>query len=89
MGLAILAVLTIAGQIHTGRELAYTWQIKLSFILMTLAGLARAVPPQWVSDGYTMMAYGVSGLLWTGAFGLYLVHIGPALWQPRIDGKPG
>ena len=25
----------------------------------------------------------------TGAFGLYLVHIGPMLWRPRADGEPG
>ncbi len=89
MGLAVLAVLSIAGQVHTGRELAYTWQIKLSFALMILAGLARAVPPQWASDSYTMIAYGMSGLLWVGAFCLYLVHIGPMLWRPRADGEPG
>ena len=89
MGLAVLAVLSIAGQIHTGRELAYNWQIKLSFALMILAGLARAVPPQWASDSYIVIAYGMSGLLWAGAFGLYLVHIGPMLWRPRADGEPG
>lgn len=89
MGLAILAVLTIAGQIHTGRTLADTWSIRASFAAIVLAALTRAVPVWLAPSAYVGIAYGLSGLLWTTGFGLYLITIGPMLLAPRVDGEPG
>lgn len=89
MGLAVLAVMTIAGQIHTGRELADTWTIRLALVAIVLAALARALPLWLAPTAYGAIAYGLSGLLWSLGFGLYLVAIGPMLLAPRADGEPG
>ncbi|NBC12331.1 MAG: hypothetical protein GVY09_03120 [Gammaproteobacteria bacterium] len=85
LGLAVLAVMTIAGQIHTGRELADTWPIRLAFVAVVLAALARALPIALASGAYDAIAYGLSGLLWSLGFGLYLAAIGPMLLAPRAD----
>lgn len=89
MGLAVLAVMSIAGQIHTGRELADAWPIRLAFVAIVLAAAARALPVWLAPSAYGAIAYGLSGLLWSLGFGLYLFSIGPMLLAPRADGEPG
>lgn len=89
MGMAILAVLTIAGLRHTGRKLDYHPMIKWSFRLLLLAMLARVVPPLLGAGSVQPIGYGLSALLWCGGFLLYFTYFWRKLTRPRSDGLPG
>jgi len=89
MGMAILAVLTIAGLRHTGRNLDYHPLIKWSFRLVLLAMLARVVPPLLGPGSVQPVGYGLSALLWCGGFALYLAYFWKKLTRPRADGVAG
>ncbi|MCG8425913.1 MAG: NnrS family protein, partial [Chromatiales bacterium] len=52
MGIAILAVLVIAGLRHTGRDLSTHPMIKGAFVALVLAALARVAPP-WLGGEFT------------------------------------
>jgi uncharacterized protein involved in response to NO len=87
LGLAVFAVLCIAGRTHAGlglderRWLPFAAGLLVgAAILRTLAGLA----------GFpTLPLWWVAGLLWTAAFGLWLLRIGPDLARRRNDGGWG
>jgi uncharacterized protein involved in response to NO len=89
IGLAIMAVMTIAGLRHTGRALDYHPLVKWSFRLILAAMLARVIPPLLGSNSVQMVGYGLSALLWCGGFTLYLIHFWNKLSTPRADGQPG
>lgn len=73
---------------HTGRALEPPKAIGLSFGLLTLAALVRVLAPIVAPHEY-LLALAVSGVAWTGAFVIFLVHYTPVLAAPRVDGKPG
>jgi len=90
VGLAMAAVLTIAGQRHTGRlDLDCRWPIRLVFVCIAAGAVLRAfVPVAWPA-GLMAFGYSASSLLWATGFGLYLVLFWPLLTRPRVDGLPG
>lgn len=89
MGLSILAVLTIAGQRHTGRELAYDWRIRVPFLCLIGAVAARSAPPWLGAQTVWPIGYGLSSLLWCAAFAMYIMTFWRYLTGPRVDGLRG
>ncbi len=89
IGLSVLAVLTIAGQRHTGRGLSGHWRIRIPLLCLAGAAVARIVPP-WLDVGTVIpVGYGLSSLLWCLGFALYLSLFWSFLTRPRPDGLPG
>lgn len=89
IGLSVLAVLTIAGQRHTGRGLARDWCIRAPFPCLAGAAVARIVPPWLGAEAFVPVGYGLSSLLWRAGFALYLSSFWGFLTTPRVDGLPG
>ena len=83
----ILAVMTRAALGHTGRSLIAPPLIVVSYVLITLAAIVRVSGPA-LPQVYSY-SIAISGVLWIGAFVLFLVVYTPILIAPRADGKPG
>jgi uncharacterized protein involved in response to NO len=82
-----LGMMTRTARGHTGRPLAADrWEIAM-FVLVQAAAFVRVLGGI-VSPAY-LAGIGLSGLLWTAAFGLYAVRYWPVLTRPRLDGRPG
>lgn len=90
VGLAMMAVLVIAGQRHTGRaQLERGPLIHAMFaLILAAAGLRSLVPLLWPAATLPLAYIGAS-VLWAGAFALYLLRFTPWLTAKRIDGRPG
>lgn len=89
IGLSVLAVLTIAGQRHTGRGLSGHWRIRVPLLCVAGAAIARIVPP-WLDVGTVIpVGYGLSSVLWCLGFALYSSLFWGFLTRPRSDGLPG
>jgi uncharacterized protein involved in response to NO len=73
---------------HTGRALTVGGGIAAAYALLTLGVAVRVFAPGLWPE-HTLWTLVVSGLLWTGAFAVYLVVYAPILALPRADGKPG
>ncbi|MFV0680225.1 NnrS family protein [Ottowia sp.] len=89
MGLAVLAVMNIAGRIHAGRALDdRRWRLVATGLLV-LAALARAVSAMPVA-GVAMLAWWwVAALAWVVAWLLFAVFAWQHLVGPRLDGGTG
>lgn len=73
---------------HTGRPIIAPLWANIAFGLLTLAILARALAPLFFAASYVHLIT-CSAILWSAAFGLYVLFIAPVLWSARPDGKPG
>lgn len=73
---------------HTGRAMRASGLTNAAFVLINLAALARVLPGLVQPAAYAEWLV-VSGLLWAGAFGLFLWVHAPMLVSPRVDGAPG
>jgi uncharacterized protein involved in response to NO len=83
VGTMTLAVMTRATLGHTGRALKAGAATRVIYLLVTLGALLR-VGAAWLPTDYPMTV-AMAGLLWAGAFLLYAVAYGPALFSRRID----
>lgn len=83
----ILAVMTRASLGHTGRPLVAPPPIVAAYLLITLAALVRVGGP--AIPGAYGQSIAIAGILWIGAFTLYLLVYIPILLSPRADGQPG
>jgi len=81
IGTMILAVMTRVTRGHTGRELSADRLTSVSYILVTLAAIAR-VAVAFAAD-WTMPLLIASACLWIGAFGLFTLSYGRMLLLPR------
>jgi uncharacterized protein involved in response to NO len=81
-----LAVMTRATLGHTGRELRADGATQAIYLLVTLGAVVRFAAPMLPFD--YIATVGLAGLLWSGAFLLYLLSYGPKLLGPRPDGRP-
>ncbi|WP_218016930.1 NnrS family protein [Sphingomonas mali] len=81
-----LAVMTRATLGHTGRELRADGATQAIYLLVTLGAVVRFAAPMLPFD--YIATVGLAGLLWGGAFLLYLLSYGPKLLGPRPDGRP-
>lgn len=92
MMLAMMARVSLG---HTGRPLEAKPLMSLAFAAVLVAGLVRSVAtvtPTLLADALsptTFQLWLVSGLLWLGAFALFVRCYWPVLTQARLDGKPG
>jgi uncharacterized protein involved in response to NO len=79
-----LAVMTRAALGHTGRPLAVTWPIALSYVLVTLAALVRVFAPVVFSVFFLELIL-VAGVLWMIGFGVFVVAYWPILTGPPLS----
>ena len=87
MATMILAVMTRATLGHTGHELRAGPATILAYALVTLGAILRVVAPLGaLSYPVGMQA---AGVLWAGAFVVFLVVYGPILFRPHLDRAPG
>lgn len=82
LGLAVLAIFSIAGLRHTGHALVLPWQAKAAFGLIVLAALARAVPALAGWDDPRGLRYVAAAIAWTAAFAVWLHAYLPILRGP-------
>ena len=66
---------------HTGRMLAVSKPVALSFVLLTLAGVVRVLVPLVHADAYRASLF-TSGTLWTAAFAIFFAAYLPILTAP-------
>lgn len=87
MGLAIFAVLCIAGSIHAGRAIdTRPWVVRAA-TLLGAAALLRAAAG--FAPAHAQSLIGLGGLAWIIAFGMVCVRLGVLWWRPRSDGGRG
>lgn len=84
MGLMILAMMSRVSLGHTGRKLEVKTIISISFLLLTLAAIARVIMPMM---GMHLLGWSTSAVLWCVAFGFFLLVYTPVLFAPRVDAK--
>ncbi|UXN06579.1 NnrS family protein [Bartonella sp. HY761] len=83
LGLAVIAVLIIAGLRHSGRDLTIIpWQAKLSIWAICLAGIMRVLPQLIDGFPFAHYQYMMSSLFWSAAFILWLFAYVPLLRHP-------
>lgn len=73
---------------HTGRPLTPPKLMSLAFVLILLSAIVRVILPGWL-PGFTQFGIGLAGVLWIGAYGIYLFFYAPMLVTTRADGNPG
>jgi len=78
MGTMTLAMMTRASLGHSGRALAAGTGTTSCYGLVGLAALTRVLAPL-LPDGAVFL-FGLSGLAWIGAFGLFAILYGPLLF---------
>ncbi|NRB18888.1 MAG: NnrS family protein [Rhodobacteraceae bacterium] len=76
-----LAVMIRATMGHTGRNLATSWDLAFAFLLLVLAAVVRSGLVDISAD--PMMALWTAATLWTVAFAMVLIRIGP--WFCRAN----
>src|SRR3546814_10562709 len=84
----ILAVMSRAILGHTGRPLIAARPTVAAYALLIMAGILRVAVPA-LPGGLFHGVVGAAGLLWVGAFLLFLWVYAPILTRPRADGRPG
>jgi len=89
MSLTTLAIMCIAGRIHAGLWLDRRPWAPTAAILLVLAAVLRAAAGTAAAGAWIPSLLGLSGLVWSAAFALYLWHAGPTLLGPRGDGQAG
>ena len=88
MGGLILAMISRVSLGHTGRMLTPPKTMSLAFTSIYLATLVRVFGPI-IWPEYYLTSINVSIAFWLVAFGLFVLHYGPMLFKPRVDGRPG
>ena len=87
VGTMTLAIMSRATLGHTGRPLHAPPLVAASYLLVGAAAIARLAAPLAPAHGITLLV--ISGALWSLAFAGFVIRLGPALVQPRPDGRPG
>ena len=70
---------------HSGRALTAPLPLTMGFVLINLAAITRVAGPLVMPDRYPLWIT-ASGLLWAGAFLIYVIVAAPVLTQARADG---
>ncbi|HVW24985.1 MAG TPA: NnrS family protein [Polyangiaceae bacterium] len=87
LGSLTLGMMTRVGLGHTGRLLAVPRRIAFAFAAVLFGAVARVLAPVLWPGALGPLA--VAGVVWSGAFAIYLATYAPVLVAPRVDGKPG
>jgi uncharacterized protein involved in response to NO len=88
VGTMTLAVMSRAALGHTGRPLRVAPPVVASYVLVSVAALARLVGSLLPAE-FQLWALLVAGLHWTMAFAIFTAVFVPVLARPREDGRPG
>ena len=87
VGTMTLAVMSRATLGHTGRPLQAPRLIVVSYLLVSAAAIVRLAAA--LAPALALPLLVLSGALWSLAFAAFAIRLGPALLQPRADGRPG
>lgn len=87
IGLAVFAVMNIAGRIHAGLALDTRIWVPAAAVLLVAAALLRGALAWPGASVPTLLA--AATLCWVVAFALYFAHLWPLLTRPRSDGQTG
>jgi uncharacterized protein involved in response to NO len=87
VGLAIYAVMGIAGRIHCGQPFETRLWLPVGAGLLAAAALVRALAA-WPGANVEIV-WLAAGLLWIAAFGLCAWHMAALFVAPRADGQHG
>jgi uncharacterized protein involved in response to NO len=87
VGTMSLAVMSRATLGHTGRPLHAPRSILASYLLVSAAAIARLLAA--LVPGLALPLLLISGALWSLAFAVFALRLGPALLRARADGRPG
>ncbi|MBW7902548.1 MAG: NnrS family protein [Rhodocyclaceae bacterium] len=87
LGLAIYAVLNIAGRMHCGRPLDERAWVPLGAAALALSALLRAATA--LPDAPAPLLLALSALFWLLPFVVWLWYMAPLLTGPRTDGGTG
>lgn len=85
IGIAVLAVLSIAGLFHAGLTLPVGWQVKAAILLLLISVLLRILPELGVISATT--GHLSASVLWALGFGLWLWRYWPILTDPDTLGS--
>ncbi len=80
VGTMTLAVMTRASLGHTGRAIVAGPATLAIYALVTLGAVMRVAAP-WAGEAY-LPVLAASGLVWSGAFALFVIAYGPLLVRP-------
>jgi len=84
LGMSVLAVLSIAGLFHTGRDFPFPWTAKAAIVLLVAAALLRVLPDFGVDLPGGL--HTLSTLAWSAAFLVWLYGYWPILSDARSIG---
>lgn len=87
LGLAVYAVLNIAGRMHCGQPLDERLWVPVGAALLGLGAVLRAAAA-W-PGAPVLLLWSLSGLCWLLAFAVWLWHMIPLFTAPRTDGGTG
>jgi uncharacterized protein involved in response to NO len=88
IGGLVIGMMSRTGRGHTGRPLrADRWDVA-AFACVAFAAAVRVGLPA-LSPGLWRQAVGLSAVLWSTGFAIYLLREGRWLLGPRVDGRPG
>ncbi len=82
LGLGLLLVLSIAGQLHTGQALGFSRITRAAIFCLLTSVALRVTPEFWPSLTWPGGQYSLSALTWAAAFLLWLYAYLPLLWSP-------
>lgn len=85
IGTMTLAVMTRASLGHTGRPLTAGHGTVAIYVLVTLAALLRLLAP--LAGSRYLLVLSLSGIAWSGAFGLFALLYFRPLSLPRVKGE--
>ncbi|MCK5262653.1 MAG: NnrS family protein [Gammaproteobacteria bacterium] len=88
IGGMILAMISRVTLGHTGRPLNPHRLVSLAYVFILSAAIVRVVLPVWLPE-FTQWGIGLAGVLWVGAYGIYIFFYAPMLVTTRADGNPG
>ena len=83
-----LGMMTRTARGHTARPLKAGNAEIAAYVLVQLAAAIRVFGPLLLPDAY-ILAVLLSALLWSAAFGIFVIVYTPILSRPRLDGQPG
>lgn len=87
LGLAIYAVMSIAGRAHCGMPFETRSWLPAGALLLVCAAVLRALSAWPGADAQALLV--AAGLLWTAAYGLFAWHMAPLFLAPRADRRFG
>ena len=86
LGLSVLAVLCIAGRLHTGATLGLSRAVRFAALLLLGAAALRVLPELGLIDGSFTAFQRWASALWAGSFLIWLAEYWPLIRNPATCG---